>query len=224
MASPRLPDNLGRAIFARMTTLVLTRHGETVWHAEDRYAGSSDIPLTPRGERQAQLLANWSSTAGLQGVWSSDLVRARRTAEPCAAAAGVTMKVDARLREIDFGRAEGLNAEEIHTRFPGAYEAFERDPVGHHLPDGERPERGADRALEGLRDMCAEWPDGRLLVVCHGTLIRLVLCRLLGLPLPDYRRRFPVMRNCGLIEVEIVDDEAGLLAFNETPVTGPDDW
>ncbi|MGH8823147.1 MAG: histidine phosphatase family protein [Jiangellaceae bacterium] len=205
-----------------MTTLVLARHGETIWHADDRYAGSSDIPLTSLGERQALRLADWASTADLRGVWSSDLVRAGRTAEPCAAAAGLTMRVDPRLREVDFGDAEGMNGEEIEARFPGAYQAFERDPIAHHLPGGEAPDAATERALTGLRDICTAQPDGRVLVVGHGTLIRLVLCRYLGIPLEDYRRRFPTMRNCSLTEIRIIDDEAGVISFNETPMAETD--
>ena len=70
-----------------MTDLVLVRHGETVWHAENRYAGVSDVALTPRGEEQAARLARWARTAGLVAVWSSPLSRARRTAQGCAGAA-----------------------------------------------------------------------------------------------------------------------------------------
>ncbi|NUT12685.1 MAG: histidine phosphatase family protein, partial [Nonomuraea sp.] len=54
-----------------MTDLVLVRHGETVWHAENRYAGTSDVDLTERGRDQAAMLAAWAAEAGLAAVWSS---------------------------------------------------------------------------------------------------------------------------------------------------------
>ena len=65
-----------------MTRLVLVRHGETIWHAENRYAGSSDIPLSPRGLEQAEQLAKWASRADLAAIWISPLRRARETAGP----------------------------------------------------------------------------------------------------------------------------------------------
>ncbi|WP_162794865.1 histidine phosphatase family protein, partial [Nonomuraea lactucae] len=69
-----------------MTTLVLVRHGETVWHAENRYAGLSDVELTPRGHAQAERLAAWSASAGLSAVRASTLSRAAVTASASARA------------------------------------------------------------------------------------------------------------------------------------------
>ena len=74
-----------------MTTLYLARHGETEWHAEHRYAGVSDVPLTARGLEQAAALAEWASTAGLAAIVASPLSRARRSAEPAAQAAGLQL-------------------------------------------------------------------------------------------------------------------------------------
>ena len=74
-----------------MTYLVLVRHGETVWHAENRYAGISDIALTTRGLEQAAQLAAWARTARLSAVWASTLSRAQLTAAACAEVAGTPM-------------------------------------------------------------------------------------------------------------------------------------
>ena len=72
-----------------MTNIILCRHGETVWHAENRYAGISDIDLTPRGHDQAAQLANWAQTAGLSAIYTSTLSRAQATAEASAKATGL---------------------------------------------------------------------------------------------------------------------------------------
>ncbi len=197
-----------------MTRLLLVRHGETVWHSENRYAGSSDIELTPRGQGQAELLAEWAESAGLSAVWSSPLDRARRTAAPCAAAAGVPHTVDARLRELDFGAAEGLTAPDMEKALPEALVAFRRNPVSHHLPGGEDPVSGARRFTACLDAICQDHPGGRVLVVAHTTAIRLALCQLLGLPLQNYRRIFPSIRNCGLTEIQCGDGTVSLLQFN----------
>ncbi|MBI0382368.1 histidine phosphatase family protein, partial [Streptomyces albiflaviniger] len=69
-----------------MTDFVLVRHGETVWHAENRYAGRTDVPLTEHGHQQAAELGAWAAGRRLDAVLSSPLSRARLTAEPAAAA------------------------------------------------------------------------------------------------------------------------------------------
>jgi len=201
-----------------VTDLVLVRHGETVWHAENRYAGSSDVALTPRGREQAALLAAWARTAGLAAVWSSTLSRARTTAETCSAVTGLPLEVDARLCELDFGEGEGLTSAEMTARFPDARAAFVADPAAHPLPGGEDPVVAAHRFTECLQEIAAKHPDGRVLVVAHSSAIRLALCHLIGVPLKEYRRLFPAVGNCALTELRVRDGRTALLQFNTPPV------
>jgi broad specificity phosphatase PhoE len=128
-------------------------------------------------------------------VWVSPLSRARRTADPVARATGLDPHVDDRLIELDFGRAEGLTAEEMTREFPEARAAFVADPVTHHLPGGEDPNHAVERLTSCVGDIVRAHPEGRVLVVGHSTAHRLLLCHLLGLPLRSYRRVFPVLRN-----------------------------
>jgi probable phosphoglycerate mutase len=200
-----------------MTHLVLVRHGETEWHAENRYAGVSDISLTARGLEQAQHLATWAKAAGLATVWTSTLTRAQLTATACAEAIGVPLHVDGRLRELDFGHGEGLTSAEMHEQFPEALQAFRADPVADHLPGGEDPTEAVRRFTGCLYDLVDRYPDDRVLVVAHTTAIRLALCELIGAPLRDYRRIFPSVRNCALTEIRLTREEAALLEFN-TPI------
>jgi broad specificity phosphatase PhoE len=195
----------------------MVRHGETVWHAENRYTGASDIPLTDRGREQAQRLAAWAATAGLAACWSSGLARAVETLSPAAAAAGLLPRQDDRLREIEFGEGEGLTGAEMRERFPDQYAAFDRDPVGNHLPGGEDPVEAVRRATACLDEIAAEFDGGRVLVVWHSTLMRVVLCDWLGIPLSEYRRRFPLVRNVGLTEVRVAGSRRSLLQYN-TPI------
>ncbi|MEU6743925.1 histidine phosphatase family protein [Streptosporangium sandarakinum] len=197
-----------------MTRLVLARHGETVWHAENRYAGVTDVELTPRGHEQAERLAAWSAAAGLAAVWTSTLSRARITAEASARAAGVEPRVDARLRELDFGRGEGLTSAEMHELFPEARAAFEADPAAHPLPGGEDPGRAAARFTAALGDIAAAHPGERVLVVAHTTAIRLALCGLIGVPLGSYRRLFPRLDNCAVTELRLDGGQVAILQFN----------
>lgn len=202
-----------------MTNLVLVRHGETVWHTENRYAGVSDIALTPKGLAQAGQLAQWARTAELSGVWASTLNRAQVTAQECADVTGLPVQTDERLRELDFGAGEGLTTAEMARQFPAALKAFHADPVADHLPGGEEPAAAAKRFVEALRDIAQSHPDGRVLVVAHTTAIRLAFCQLIGAPLGEYRRLFPFVRNCGLTEIRLEDGQVAVMEFN-TPI-GP---
>lgn len=197
-----------------MTRLALVRHGETIWNTEHRYAGSTDIPLSPRGQEQAEKLAHWVSSVDLAAIWVSPLLRARETVRPSERVTGITARVDARLREIHFGRGEGLTNAEIRQSFPEAFAAFESDPVSHHLPGGEDPRDVALRAIECFKEIETMHPRGRVLVVTHNTLIRVALCQLLGVPLSKYRTGFATIANGALSEIRLQNGHVGLLKFN----------
>ncbi|MBE7209869.1 MAG: histidine phosphatase family protein [Gluconacetobacter diazotrophicus] len=199
------------------TRLVLVRHGATVWHAENRYAGSTDVALDASGLAQAERLAAWAPGAGLAAIWCSPLSRARTTAEPAARATGLELQIDARLRELDFGQIEGKTIAEAEELFPEEIRRFQADPVTYPMPGGEDPHAAAKRALAALRDIAAAHPGARVLVVAHNTLIRLTLCSLLGIPLPTYRTVFPAVRNGALTELAIDGQRFSLLQYN-TPL------
>lgn len=198
-----------------MTQLVLVRHGETVWHAENRYAGSSDIALTAHGEEQAAALACWAKSAGLAKIYVSPLARARATAGAAAYGLHLQPQVDLRLRELDFGQGEGLTPGELKAKFPAQYAAFVRDPVANPLPGGEDPRDALRRVHAAMADMVREVPEGRVLAVAHSTLIRLLLCDLLGIDPARYRDVFPKVNNVALTELRLLHDKpAALLSFN----------
>lgn len=212
--------------------VIFVRHGESVWHGENRYAGATDIDLTDHGRDQAAALADWAAQAGLTAVWSSPMLRCRQTAAASAARAGLPLHLDPRLRELDFGVAEGLTRAEMRERMPEAVASFEADPVASHFPGGEDPAGVVERYVDFLTGLRAEHDGGergegggsggkgaaRILVVAHSTAIRLTLCRLLDLPLRDYRRRFPHLANCALNELVLSDGTPSLLTLNR-PVT-----
>ncbi len=197
-----------------MIHLVLVRHGESVWHTDNRYAGSSDIALTPRGYRDAEILAQWANGVQLDALWTSPLSRTLETAAAVTRTTGLQPHIDARLREIDFGQGEGHTKTEMQQLFPESLTAFQHDPVNHHLPGGEDPREAVARARACFSAIEQLYPGGKVLVIAHNTLIRLALCSLLGIPLERYRSVFPSLRNCTLTEVRLEGDEAGLLSFN----------
>lgn len=207
-----------------MTTVHLLRHGRTVWHEGNRYAGATDVPLDELGRRQAAAIAPWAAGAGLDGVVASDLTRAIDTARVAADAAGVALRVDARLREVDFGEAEGLTPAEQEARFAQARAAFVAHPATCALPGGERGVDAAARAWDALGDVVDASADGTVLLVAHTTTIRLLLCRALGIPLDEYRRRLPRLENATRTTLDAHRDgealRVALLAYN-APVIAP---
>lgn len=198
-----------------MTKIVLVRHGETVWHAENRYAGRTDVALTERGLQQAKLLGAWAKGAGLSAIWASPLMRSRATAQPACDSTGIEMKIDDRLRELDFGQGEGLTASEMASRFPKAYQSYRIDPAKNHLPDGEDPVHAAARGIACLRAIAAAGgDDSRVLIVAHNSLIRLMLCSLLDVSLSKYRDLFPLIKNNALTEISMGPQQFSLLSLN----------
>lgn len=195
-----------------MSALILARHGETLWHAENRYAGSTDVGLTDRGRAQSDALGRWAAGRPLAAVYSSDLSRAVITATPAADALGLPVRIDPRLREVDFGRGEGLTSAEMREAFPFDLEAFHRNPGHSPLPGGESGILAVGRAWPALEEI-AERHDGPALVVMHSTLMRLILCRVLGINLDSYRTAFPSVLNVALTTVTLGDAPA-LHGFN----------
>ncbi|ROS41662.1 histidine phosphatase family protein [Amycolatopsis thermoflava] len=195
------------------TRLLLVRHGETEWHAENRYAGTSEVGLTERGRRQAEGLAAYLISAGEQvtALYRSPQGRARVTAEPSARALGLEPVVLDDLREVHFGIAEGKVLSELD---PQVVAAFRADPVAGAFPGAEPTVEAARRGAAALRDIAKREDGGRVLVVAHNTLIRVTLCELLGIPVRDYRRVFPRLENAAITEIGIDGDATSLRRFN----------
>lgn len=197
------------------TTIVLARHGRTEWHHGNRYTGSTDLPIDDVGVRQAQQVKEWALGYAPDALWCSPMLRARQTIAPIAEALRLEPTLDARLREVDFGTAEGKMLGELP---PAVAKAFELDPVRDHFPGGENPVDAADRVREVFDEIGRRHPGQKVLAVAHNTLIRLLVCRVLGLRLNDYRRLLPALGPAALVRFRWQDGTVGLEAFNVPPL------
>jgi glucosyl-3-phosphoglycerate phosphatase len=169
--------------------VVLWRHGQTIWNAERRYQGHTDIPLDETGQAQAVRAARLLAALGPQAIISSDLSRAAETAQALGEVTGIAVRHDRRLRERSGGDWEGLTNDEIRAKYPAEWATWSP-------PRGEAEELVADRFAQAVTDGIDLLPEGGTLVVAsHGSAIRAGLGRLLHLPQESWRMLGPV-QNC----------------------------
>jgi broad specificity phosphatase PhoE len=165
------------------TTILLARHGETDWNREGRFQGHADAPLNELGRAQARELAQRLASTSFSAVYSSDLSRARETAEILAVSHGVPVIVDPGLREVDVGSWSGLTRAEIAKRFPDAE---------HH--DGETRDEHLARVLAAVERIAHGHSDERILIVSHGGSLRALRRHCTGEPVHP-------IANCGVYEL-----------------------
>jgi broad specificity phosphatase PhoE len=151
----------------------LARHGETDANAEGRVQGSIDEPLNERGREQARELAREVAPLGLKALYTSQLRRARETAEIVGAELGLEPRVDERFAESHRGEWEGRLIADIRAEDPEGYSGSLAVEPGFRFPGGESLEEHAARVEAGLADV-ARGPLPAL-VICHGGTIRRAL-------------------------------------------------
>jgi broad specificity phosphatase PhoE len=153
----------------------LIRHAESEWNASGRWQGQADPVLSERGREQAQALARELVSASFEALVSSDLRRARETAEIVSRAIGLPLVCDVRLRERDLGDWSGLTTAEIEARWPAELARVRaRDPAVRP-GGGESIRDAAARARGFFEELARNGAAGRVGIVAHGGVIR-ALC------------------------------------------------
>jgi len=197
-------------------SLLLLRHGQSTWNEDGRWQGQADPPLSALGEEQAAEAGSRLAELGFGAVASSDLVRARRTAEIIADRLGVgPVVVEPGIKEYDVGRWCGLTKPEIEEGWPGMIAAWAGGVVAS-TPGGEPRVAFAERVVAGVRRLAAA-PDGTvpgpMLVITHSGVVR-ALERVLGVehvPIGNLSGRWCV-----------VDDGGGLSLGDGVVLLDPD--
>lgn len=176
-----------------MLTVLLTRHGHTDRSEPEQYLGQNVVArLTERGREDALALGRRLASVHIERVISSPLGRAMETAQLVAGHRQV--EIDERLAEMDYGYWEGVPTTEIQQRYPDEYARYEADPATFHVGGAESGEQVAAR-VSALLDELVDWAAGKgdeptCLLIGHASVNRVLLADALGVPLPDYRRRF----------------------------------
>jgi broad specificity phosphatase PhoE len=175
-ATQRRGGEAGTARGATAGSVLLARHGETDDNLEPlRVQGFRDTPLNDTGRRQAAELAERMVGAGIASLWSSDLSRARETAEIVAARIGLQPRLDPRLREANRGQWEGRLFINIEREEPERFAAWRRAGEAFRFPGGESLRDQLERVSAAIDDVrrSEQLPA---LIVCHGGSIRVMLC------------------------------------------------
>jgi probable phosphoglycerate mutase len=203
--------------------LVLVRHGETDWNLSGRAQGHADIPLNATGRDQARAVARVLAGFGPVRLWSSDLVRARQTAEAIAEATGLPIECDPMLRERDLAARAGLTLEELAEHYPQEYADFRAGRSSTLVPGEETTEHVRDRVVPALSDCFGQLAAGETgVAVLHGDCLRVGLLGLIGWPSHDPRALHGTDNGayCVLTH-DAAHDRVRLTSYNEKAPPGP---
>ncbi|SFZ78922.1 histidine phosphatase family protein [Chitinimonas taiwanensis] len=174
------------------TQLWLIRHGETAWNAERRFQGHTDVPLNATGVQQAKKVAEklirQHGQQSFSAVYSSDLSRARHTAEPTALAIKLPIRLDARLRERHYGVLSTLTPEEMAAEHPEAFRHWQQRDPAYVLPEGESLNQFNQRVLDALASIAREHPGQAVIVVAHGGVLDCAYRAAQNMPLSEARQ------------------------------------
>lgn len=173
------------------TTLVFVRHGETAWNVEGRIQGHLDIPLNETGVAQAAAVGRRLGAENFDAIYSSDLIRALRTASPVVASPEKDIIRERRLRERHLGVLQGLTGEEAMARQPDAWKAFKSRDASLALADGESLGEFSRRVVDFVEDVRARHAGRRVLVVTHGGVLDAAYRHATAMPLCAIRD-FPI--------------------------------
>jgi alpha-ribazole phosphatase len=166
----------------RPALIYLLRHGEVLLAETRRFIGHLDVPLSARGEAQCAAQAARLAATRIDALYSSDLARARRSAQIIGAPHGLGPVTLPALREMAMGRWEGLTAAEIEAREPEAFRAWMSRIGEFPFPEGESVGDLLARAARVFDEIVAR-AHGAVAIVAHGGTNRALLCRALGVPL-----------------------------------------
>lgn len=172
---------------ADATLIDFLRHGEP--EGGRRYRGQIDDPLSAKG--WGEMRAAVARPRPWQAIFTSPLARCRAFAEALAGEIGLPLAIEPRFMEVAFGAWEGKTAAELTAVDPDQVFDFKRDPVRHRPPGAEPLADFYARVAAGFDDLAAAHAGRHVLVVAHAGVMRMAMCRVLGLP-PEHAYRIQV--------------------------------
>jgi probable phosphoglycerate mutase len=193
------------------TRFCFVRHGETAWNAARRIQGQLDLPLNANGMAQARALANGLRGEAFAALYSSDLARARHTAEAAAHLLHLPLRLLPALRERHFGVFQGLTQEEGALRHPAEHARMRAREPGFEIPGGESLIAFRERVLACVAELARRHDGTQVLVATHGGVLDILFRRATGRGLEQPREC--ELPNAALNWIEVDGGEWSLLAW-----------
>lgn len=194
--------------------LIPVRHGETEWNVRKIEMGQLDSPLTSRGVRQAEALAERLNGIPFTQLYSSDLGRAVQTSDIISARCrNITVRLDPNLRERNMGVFQGLTIDEIRAKYPKERAECERTGFYDVIPGGETAQQRSDRSLKAFTAIAELHPAETVVVVTHGGVLTGFLEAILKIPF-GFGPRFK-KQNAAFNAFEYIDAKWSLQTWND---------
>jgi len=178
--------------------IYVTRHGETDYNVQKRYAGSTDIPLNDNGIYQARELANKLASTEFDIIITSPLLRAKQTAEIIHNSNGVPMIVIHEFAEINMGIYEGLTRDEARTQYPDIWARLGSRPSDDAPTGGETHRQFDARVANGIAKLKVNHSENRVFLVCHAFVARVINKQIKGLSFEDMHAF--TLDNCDIVK------------------------
>jgi alpha-ribazole phosphatase/probable phosphoglycerate mutase len=166
--------------------LYLIRHGQVVTSGQDIFYGQSAVEMSPRGSEQMENVAEHLKDVSVDGIYCSDLSRARKGAEAIASRHSFTPVSCAAFRELNIGLWEGLTFEQVQQRFPGAIEERGRSLVQYRIPQGESLGDLSRRVLPAINAIVKRHHGKNIVLVAHGGVNRVIMADAIKLDLKNF--------------------------------------
>lgn len=168
--------------------LLLIRHGLTDYNLKSRYCGFRDIDLNKTGKAQGQVIKNKLKKIKIDTVFCSDLKRSKQSARIIFGDSRCQIIKNPNLREINFGRWEGLTFKQILKEYPFIYKKWLNNPFSADIPDGEKMNCFINRVKKELKKIIKNNPDKTVALVTHFGPIRVILNTVLNSKKNDFWR------------------------------------
>ncbi|MCC5910257.1 MAG: alpha-ribazole phosphatase [Clostridiaceae bacterium] len=196
-----------------MAKLYLVRHGETEENRNSRFCGWTDAPLNELGRLQAQKVAAALKDVELDAIYTSNLKRAKETASYIKEYNECIIYEVEQLKELNFGKVEGLTIEEIKQNHPDIYSGLENDYIKVKFPSGESLEEMHHRVVMAVDKILQDHQDENILLVAHSGVIRSIIAHLLTGDI-TYHWNFKV-EHCSISTIEYHENFSVLTKLND---------
>ncbi len=197
--------------------IYLVRHGLTHWNHEFRYQGHTDIELSPQGIEQAFALKKRLKGEDIKAIFSSDLRRARQTAEIINQEHNLEIQIDPALKEVNFGVWEGLTYQDLQQKYPEQLKIWKDTPHLLDIETGETFDSLMHRAINFVNNIYNAYRKDNIIVVSHGGTIAAMICGLMNEPLKfmwTYKQKNAALniikRNNTKVVIELLNDTSHL--------------